>query len=370
MLNKLKSLQARLPGSVWRVTLWLIRVGALLIGVGLLVGLYGERLTPLGLDWRVAYISNRSSQGQLYVMDADSQQARQVFNAYEVREYAYSPDADRVAYIDRNNVYIHLAENQPPIAVTQNQENDYRIYTNLAWSFDGTRLAYVEGNTYGGRDIRIFDVTTRERSLLTKLYRLNNIDSVQWSHDGEDILFATMLEGWRLAVIDVDTSDMRVLDTGVDNSQTPVWSPDESQIMFTGWSNVGGVHDLYVMDSDGGNVRVISANGQNHIHPVWSPDGTRIAYTSAPYNGTPTAYVMGADGRNRREVLQSTSVPTRPVWSPDGSQLLVSLEVRYTGRFMASGECGIMIVDVRRGFARELVEGQVGVCARQPMWLP
>lgn len=122
-----------------------------------------------------------------------------------------------------------------------------------------------------------------------------------WSPDGRFLAYD--VGGRRIAVSDASGGGERVItidQSGID----PTWSPDSSQIAFTGveYDENGNPETtaLYVTQADGSNyVRI--GNGSE---PDWSPKGDWIVYHSNPANsdGCPGIWRVRSDGSDHRSV--------------------------------------------------------------------
>ncbi|PYO04589.1 MAG: hypothetical protein DMD30_15445, partial [Gemmatimonadetes bacterium] len=80
-----------------------------------------------------------------------------------------------------------------------------------------------------------------------------------------------------LYLLDVASASVKKrVDLPVDAVWSPVWSPDDRQIAFSGTR--GGITDLYIVDVDGKNLRQLTNDQYADLQPSWSPDGRRIAF--------------------------------------------------------------------------------------------
>lgn len=91
----------------------------------------------------------------------------------------------------------------------------------------------------------------------------------------------------------------------------PDWSPDGRFVAY----DVGGRH-IAVSDAAGGGEHFITIN-QSGIDPTWSPDSSQLAFTGVEYdeNGNPettSIYVTQADGSNYVRIGNGSE----PDWSP------------------------------------------------------
>src|SRR5262245_28202198 len=110
----------------------------------------------------------------------------------------------------------------------------------------------------------------------------------------------------------------------------PSWSPDGTQIAYTGTGDAviddPTLEDIYVMDGDGGNADRLTENNVPDFSPDWSPKGKHIVFSRGTELSadSPSAalYVMDADGSDQHELFRSKGVLLlTPDWSPDGKQI-------------------------------------------------
>ncbi len=74
-----------------------------------------------------------------------------------------------------------------------------------------------------------------------------------------------------------------------------MWLPDGSQIVFH--SRRTGNLDIFVINADGTGVRQLTSTPTHEFFPVWSPDGTQITFTGNTLDPSNfDVYVMNADG--------------------------------------------------------------------------
>ena len=118
------------------------------------------------------------------------------------------------------------------------------------------------------------------------------------------------------------------------NSMPPVWSPDSTQIAYS-----GGGGNWWTINADGTNQRFFS------FGPLaWSPDSTRIAYTS---NGI---WVANTDGTNQQQL---TDTGHSPAWSPDSTRIAYRVTTRTGWSFTSR----IWVVDADGTNQQELTNG-------------
>ena len=89
----------------------------------------------------------------------------------------------------------------------------------------------------------------------------------------------------------------------------------KSRIVF----RYGG--DLWSVPREGGEAVRLTAGPGTEGSPVFSPDGTQVAF-SGEYEGNVDVYLVGADGGVPRRLTYHPAVDTPVGWSPDGRKIL------------------------------------------------
>jgi WD40 repeat protein len=217
-----------------------------------------------------------------------------------------------------------------------------QIFLAPALSSDGNRIAFLSnGNEKRGElfiDLWLADAHTGKRIKRLVESTLNpNFEELRllysqssFSNDGRTLAFTAQREGKDvLYLMDVAKASIRArLDLPVDGVWSPVWSPDDKQIAFSG--SKGGVSDIYIVNSDGKGLRQLTNDAYGDLQPAWSPDGRRVAYATERTPESDISILKITKWRIAVTDVQSGAseiIPNQgglnlnPQWSPDGREL-------------------------------------------------
>jgi Tol biopolymer transport system component/polyisoprenoid-binding protein YceI len=271
----------------------------------------------------LAFLSQRDGNEEIYLASTSGAAPVRLTNSLaDESGIAWSPDGSRIAFVSGAElmsardaeIYIidleALAPGAAPARLTNNQAGDY----SPAWSPDGFRIAFVserDRNT----DIYVMNADgSAPMRLTSNAWR----DSRPvWSPDGSRIAFVSGDERTDIYVMNADGSGQVKLTDSFAADQDPVWSPDGSRIAFVSGDMNAEIH---VMNADGSeNRRLTDASGLD-VSPAWSPDGSRIAFRSHR-DGNSEIYRMNADGSDQVNLTNHPADDEFPAWSPDGSTI-------------------------------------------------
>lgn len=140
-----------------------------------------------------------------------------------------------------------------------------------------------------------------------------------WSPDSRWIAYLTGDTTPDIAIVNIETGEIRVLAPNPAKDVNPDWSPDGARLAFA--SNRNGKDEIFVVRMDGENLVNLTPNARSdNYSPIWSPRGYYIAFISAsiPDTSFGELLVMNADGTGQK-VFGYTE--WRPVWMPASVQV-------------------------------------------------
>lgn len=183
-------------------------------------------------------------------------------------------------------------------------------------ALDNVLIAYLSGAQTG--DTLLPYVMGVGSGAVTSLGSTEAADgALAWSPDGTRVAFSS---GADVVVASADGQMLTNLTNLPDTSDAgPVWSPDGMRIAFV--SERTGNPEIYTMTSGGQAPLNLTGNPADDLDPAWSPDGTRIAFVSNR-DGNMELYTMSAaDGTLLQRETTTDADESAPAWSPDGLQI-------------------------------------------------
>jgi TolB protein len=227
---------------------------------------------------KVAYVSEQGAARELFVMDYDGYDARQL-------------TADG---------FLNLMPRWSP-------DRRFLVFT-----------AYRNRNT---QDIDMIELATGKRWTIVSLGGLNITPAL--SPDGNFMAFASSFEGnSELYRLDTRTKARQRLTVNASGDLSPSWSPSGRELAFT--SDRSGGPQVFLMSGDGTNVRRLTFEGDYNAAPAWSPRGNWIAYVCRTPKKEYKLCVITPDGQKRVQLTTGPGVDDSPSWSPDGRHLVFS----------------------------------------------
>lgn len=231
-------------------------------------------------ETHIYYVSNRSGNKEIWVMDYDGQDAHQVTHLGGISlSPRVSPDNSRLAFssLDRNGWSIRMYS----LALNRMVRFASPGGTMLspAWSSDGTKVAFSSSST------------------------------------GDNEIYTSSPEGAGLHRI----TNFRGPDV------SPTWNPKtNSQIAWV--SGRTGLPQIYIMDSDGANVQRLTDGGYA-TSPSWSPSGQFLTFAwnrkygpGAP--GGQDIYLMDIASKRWTQLTHESGANDFPSWSPDNRHIV------------------------------------------------
>ena len=230
---------------------------------------------------------------------------------------AVSPDGKRIAFVsDRDgneNIYVMDADGSHIVQLTKTTDKKGPP----VWSPNGKTLRFLVSN----KDLsHIYAIDMKKRTV-SEIGQVPG-RGARISGDGKRVLWA--LGTWtavQLMESDIHGANVRQLSAGKSVIWSPRWSPDGQRIAFTGNPTKDDVN-IFLMNADGSDVQRLTHFTEHAQSPAWSFDGTRIAIQADTKDRAHIWIVNLGDGTAKQLAEHSEPyIDELPAWFPDGKRI-------------------------------------------------
>ena len=273
---------------------------------------YSPNFSPDGSQ--IAFASSRLGNGEIYLMDVNGRNHRQV---------TFTPDfnEDTPGFLNglRYLTYSREPKNSGDVHIVLQSDGTTPIYT-------GISVTHIDSNVTQellplGLGVRAPRVSPDRRRMVYEASSDRNLDL------------------YTLELNDIDPENMavtaimpkRITDSEADEG-SPAFFPDGKRIAFVsagpegtrrrraGLPRSNPLHQIYTINIDGTDEKHLNPNPYNCYSPSISPDGKTIVFVSGRTDDI-EVYLMDIDGANERRITNGIGVSIQPAFSPDGRKL-------------------------------------------------
>jgi Tol biopolymer transport system component len=201
--------------------------------------------------------------------------------------FDFTLDGSMVAYSDLDEdgnaqLFVMDADGSNARQLTHG-EGGVGDYGGFDWSPDGSMIAY-ERDTSDGPQIFTVRVSDGVSTRVTNAPR-GAVGPGGWAPDGGSIIFSTINTAgnhYTAQSLDLTTGQTRLI---VPDGSTPELSPDGAWIAFNSWLKPDPLVQLMLANSDGSDRRLIARLSGDDGYEQWSPDSTQVAYVDDTADG-------------------------------------------------------------------------------------
>jgi TolB protein len=239
----------------------------------------------------------------------------------------WSPDGKRLAFVARfvgkNEENIYTMEPEAP-GQTFNGAVQVTHFTNgvvptsdIAWSPDGTKLAFVRGYaSLGNQPLYVVNADGSSANA-TEIPTTGGGGAAHptFSADSGKIAFS---HGNQVYTVNSDISSPATPLPGA-TGEEPAWSPDGSRIAY-----VRALANLQIIAPSGGTPLTTVPVNIERTFQTWSPSGAQLSYIDQTGEGN-FFRIINADGSGNHGLATIAGLVVKGTpasWSPDGSRLV------------------------------------------------
>jgi len=161
----------------------------------------------------------------------------------------------------------------------------------------------------------------------------------------------------RLAIMDQDGHNVRLLTQGQSLVLTPRFSPSTQEITYMSYE--GAEPKVYLLNIETGQKEVVGAFPGMTFAPRFSPDGMRIVM-SLEQGGNSNLFAMDLRSRRTLQLTNTDAIDTGPCYAPDGRQITFETD--------RDGSRQIYVMDADGSNQRRISQGEGSYST--PVWSP
>ena len=222
----------------------------------------------------IAFVRQNSGTYSINLMNADGTNVRQIptLNTTSVRSLSWSPDGAKIAFGYQSNIYTVNIDGSNRVNLTNDGQN---FYYDPSWSPDGTRISFICGESPSyGTNVCSMKTDGSDLKLLTSyLHGFDNGGSPDYSPDGGQVAFNVYLDDYAyygIALINSDGTNPQSISTG-DRCFSPKWSPDGTKFVFSKAGDPENIVQIWTINKDASGMTQLTNTSTNNFSPDWQP---------------------------------------------------------------------------------------------------
>ncbi len=294
----------------------------------------GARFSPDSKQ--IAFMSTRSGSAQVWVMDADGTNARQVTRL--------ATEADGVIWTGQGANLLFTSDvfpecnaddacNQQRLDAEAKSKVKARVYTSLLYrhwtEWRGNRVKHLM--TIPATGGKVTDLTAGSKHDVPP-FSLSGGGNYTSSPDGKEVCYVANLDeeqatstNWDLFTVPLEGGEVKKISTSTGADASPLYSPDGKWLAWRMQARPGYESDrwrLAVLERESGRINVLTENLDRHVTGfTWHPDSKRIAFTVED-RGRQNAQLIPVTGGGTRALSQGASHVDDLQFTSDGKTMI------------------------------------------------
>jgi tricorn protease len=283
--------------------------------------------TPMWVDDKVFFLSDRDGPVNLYVYDTKTKQVKAaiVSNGVDIKSASAGPDA--IVYEQFGSIHLFDPttgqEHAVPIQVTGDFPAVRPHYVKVGDKIEDANISPTGARAVFEAHGEILTVPTEHGDIRNLTNTAGNAErEPAWSPDGKWIAYFSDESGeYALHLCQQDgEGEVKKIDLGSPPSfyYSPVWSPDSKKIAYSDKRL-----NLWYLDIETGKPVHVDTGpyDQESFHPVWSPDSHFIAYTRQLDSSLRAAFIYSVEDKTARQVTDGLSDTASVAFDRNGKYL-------------------------------------------------
>ena len=290
------------------------------------------------LEDKIVFVSERRGTPEVFLVEGLDGRPVQLTRDLYASWPAISPDGTEVVFVaHRSNIFKLNIATRRIEQLTNNAERNIR-YEHLDWSPDGQKILFImitDALEGAKTDLCVMDIKRRHIRHILQPDSPMRIVHPNWSPDSEHIIY--YYQGNREAGISIISNDgnniVNITSHPFTPADLPTWSPKRSQIGYITNTIITqppppNPLQVYMMNLAKESVTALTSGGAEERIPLaWHPDGHKILFVMLNPVGRPgpdwsDIFVMDNNGENIINLTQTPEEEAHASWSPDGEQIV------------------------------------------------
>ncbi|MGC2658037.1 MAG: hypothetical protein WA324_08660 [Bryobacteraceae bacterium] len=265
---------------------------------------------------KIVFVSDRSGAKEIWVMNYDGTQQRQLTHYNSITTYpSAAPNGRLVAFTSWVGgypaIFMYSLDSGRQMAF-YNQRASMNAF--VTFTPDSKRVVF--SSTAGGGAAQLYTANVDGSGLR----RLTDTGAIEVEpkinpKTGNDLVDVSGRGGPlpQIYHMNMEGADASRLSAGTGEATNPSWNPDGDKIAFA-WTKgfEPGNYNIFIMDVASQQAVQLTSNEGRNENPGWAPDGAHIVYASQRGRRS-QIWVMNADGTDKH-ALTSTGSNEKPVW--------------------------------------------------------
>ncbi|MGI9056796.1 MAG: TolB family protein, partial [Pyrinomonadaceae bacterium] len=213
------------------------------------------------------------------------------YNRVQTNDFSWSPDSNKIAYISnrsgQRNIWLVNADGSNDVQLTSNSDKNLSLSCPL-WSSDGKRIAFTSKISKGKAVFGVWTIDTDTKNSEMMIQADSFLGLIGWMQNGEGLILSSVNSpsavGLQPEVFlllgSIKTGEKRQITTLKDTYLYNIHlSPDKKNIAFV--SHREGKDNIWIMPATGGEAKKITGNNDSRLYfsgLAWSPAGNSIFF--------------------------------------------------------------------------------------------
>jgi len=220
-------------------------------------------------------------------------------------------------------------EKEPELVIEGERSDEYEAFHVFQCKLDISKEGLLVFVTKKGESdaLHFYDVNKKELIRTLQFPELVVIGSPNWSADGRRVVFSANDKSGKmdLYIYDFRREELKRLTRDSYDDRDPVWTPDESAVVFSSDRTANGneeIYNLFKLNLQTNHIAAVTRGNESYYSPSFSPDGKYLTFTCNADGAQniwalSTSEITGSGDYSMKKVTRFTNAAFDPRWTDD-----------------------------------------------------